>query len=85
MRKQLFLLLVLYSFVATQKSLAKLLLDILPQKVKAIVDDLEHGTVIRTKPFLIDRFLSYFGEVEKLGAKFFGRSIKASEKCTGCG
>jgi len=71
--------------VATKKPLAQMLLDVLPKKVKAIVDDIENGTTKRTKPFLIDRLFSYIGEFEKPGARSFGKRIMVSEKCTGCG
>lgn len=71
--------------VATKTPLSQMLLTILPQKVKSIVKDIENGTIRRTKPLLIDRCFSYMGELEKFGARSFGKRIKISEKCTGCG
>ena len=71
--------------VATKKPLSKMLLAVLPKKVKEIIDDIENGTIRRTKPFLIDRLFSCIGEFEKLGARSFGQRIKVSEKCIGCG
>lgn len=62
-----------------------MLLEVLPKKVKIIVNDIENGVVRRTTPFLIDRFFSYIGELEKFGAKVFGKRIKLSDICSGCG
>ena len=72
-------------FVSTPDGLAIRLLNILPLKVERIVGDFLSGTRRRTKPLLFDRALSVFGEMEKLGAHFFGRMIRASEACNGCG
>ncbi|HEX2946271.1 MAG TPA: EFR1 family ferrodoxin [Clostridia bacterium] len=71
--------------VPTQKVLAKMLLEVLPKKVAAIVDAVDRGVTRRTKPHLIDRVFSRIGEAEKYGAKYFGKSIRVSESCTGCG
>jgi ferredoxin/flavodoxin len=71
--------------VATKPPLAKMLLEILPKKVQGIVEDVENGVIRRTKPYVVDRFLSFVGELEKFGAKSFGKQIRVSEACTGCG
>ncbi len=71
--------------VATKKPLAQMLLDVLPKKVMKIVDDMEKGTIRRTKPLLLDRLLSRMGELEKIGAKSFGKRIQVSKRCIGCG
>lgn len=71
--------------VPTEKVLAKMLLDVLPKKVSAIVDAVDRGVTRRTKPHLIDRVFSRIGEAEKYGAKYFGKRIRVSESCTGCG
>lgn len=71
--------------VATKEPLAKILLNILPQKVEGVVSDIEKGIVRRTKPFLFDRFASMVGKCEKYGARLFGKKIKVSDSCNGCG
>lgn len=71
--------------VATKLPLARMLLEVLPLKVQGIVEDIENGIIQRTKPYLIDRFFSYIGELEKYGAKIFGKRIRFTEACTGCG
>lgn len=71
--------------VATKQPFAKMLLEVLPQKVQAIVEDIDKGVTRRTKPQLIDRFFSFIGEAEKHGARYFGKRIKVVGTCTGCG
>lgn len=71
--------------VSTKSPLDLMLLDILPERVQEIVEDFERNIVRRSKPYLIDRLFSCIGEFEKIGAKYFGRNIKVTEKCSGCG
>ena len=71
--------------VATRQPLAQKLLQVLPSKVKSIIRDIEQGVIIRSKPLLIDRLFSCVGELEKIGARLFGKRIKISGNCTGCG
>jgi len=71
--------------VATKEPLAKMLLEVLPEKVEAVMDDIEKGIVIRTRPFLIDRFFSIVGKGEKYGGRVFGKKIKVSDSCNNCG
>jgi ferredoxin len=71
--------------VATKKPLAQILFEILPKNVRTGVDYIEGGTECRTKPFLVDRFFSGVGGLEKYGARSFGKRIKVSDVCTGCG
>lgn len=71
--------------VATKRPLAKMLLDVLPDRVNTMVDEIDKGIIKRSKPFFIDRFLSCIGEFEKNQAKSFGNKIKVSQSCTGCG
>lgn len=73
------------AFAATKEPLARMLLDVLPQKVTNIIRDVENGVRLRSKPHPVDRFLSHVGELEKLGAREFGKRIKPSELCSGCG
>nr|WP_321498256.1 EFR1 family ferrodoxin [uncultured Methanolobus sp.] len=69
----------------TPDGIAIRLLDILPLKVKVIVRDLLSGVEKRTDPPLSDRILSRIGELEKKGAKIFGKRIKVRDNCNGCG
>lgn len=71
--------------VATKLPLSRMLLNVLPMKALGIVGDIENGVIRRTKPYLIDRLFSYIGELEKYGAKDFGKRIWHTEACTGCG
>lgn len=70
--------------VATHEELAVKLLDVLPYKVGLVVADILSGVERRTKPLLLDRFLSWIGELEKVGAREFGKRIKCSGDCNGC-
>jgi len=71
--------------IPTEEQLAKMLLEVLPEKVKRIVDDVENGIIRRTMPSFIDRVFSPIGKMEKYGARFFGKHIKVSDDCNGCG
>ena len=71
--------------VSTPKELSLTLLKVLPDKVEKIVKDLLAGVVRRTEPYLIDRIISMFAELQKEGSKLYGRCIRASSACTGCG
>lgn len=72
-------------FIRTPKELSLMLLKVLPDKVKKIVADLLSGVVRRTEPYLFDRILSLFTELEKEGSKLFGKKIKANSACNSCG
>ena len=69
----------------TPKELNGLLLKALPAKIDCIVQDLVNGVKRRTNPAPLDRFVSFLGEAEKIGAKAFGRHIEADYSCNGCG
>lgn len=71
--------------IPTEKRLAKMLLEVLPEKVKRIVDDVENGIIRRTSPHFIDYAFSSIGKLEKYGAIIFGKKIKVTEDCNGCG
>lgn len=70
---------------ATKAPLDKMLLDILPQKVVVILDEIFRGTVRRKKPHLFDRFLASMGSLERFGGHIFGKRIRVSQACNGCG
>lgn len=71
--------------VPTKEPLSLMLLEILPKKVMKVVDNILSGEQRRTKPLLIDRFFSLVGELEKAGARAFGKRIKVSDACNSCG
>ncbi len=71
--------------IATPKELSLMLLKVLPDKVEKIVMDLLAGVVRRSEPYLVDRIVSLFAEVQKEGSKHYGRVIKANNNCNGCG
>ncbi len=69
----------------TKERLALMLLDILPSKVRSIVEDISNGIIRRSKPKIIDRIFSTMGKIEKYGAIEFGKRIKVANNCNGCG
>lgn len=71
--------------LAAPDSLAVKLLHILPLKTQKIADDLLAGVRRRTKPGLLNRFMSVVCELEKKGCHLFGKGLYAEEACTGCG
>ncbi|MCX7922911.1 MAG: EFR1 family ferrodoxin [Clostridia bacterium] len=71
--------------VPTIEALAVKLLEVLPLKVESIVNDLLCGVIHRTKPNLLNRVLSQMGELEKIGARLFGKQIRVSKVCNACG
>jgi flavodoxin/ferredoxin len=74
------------NFIApTDYDLAASLINILPQKCKKIADEIAVEKTNRKKPLIIDRIMLIFFALEKFGAKFFGRLLKADESCNGCG
>ena len=74
------------NFIApTDDDLAASLINILPQKCKKIAEEMVMEKTNRKKPLLIDRIMLVFFSLEKFGAKFFGRLLKADDSCNGCG
>ena len=71
--------------IPTPDDLAVRFLEVLPHKVELIVDNLLSGVARRAKPLLIDYFFSLFGELEKSGANKYGKKIRSTDRCTGCG
>lgn len=71
--------------VPTKEPIALLLLEVLPKRVRQIVKDISAGVVKKTRPCLIDRVFSHLGELEKIGAHSFGKRIKVTGDCNGCG
>lgn len=71
--------------LATKESLSILILEVLPNKVEQVIDDILSNVPRRTKPLFIDRIISKVGELEKPVARFLGRYIKVSNVCNSCG
>jgi len=71
--------------IATKAPLDKMLLDVLPHKVDNIIDEITRGIVRRKAPHLIDRALASMGGLERLGGHAFGKRIRVSAECNGCG
>lgn len=71
--------------IATKPPLDKMLLDVLPHKVCMIIDEMQAGLVRRKRPLGIDRVLASMGVLEQLGGRIFGKRIRVSEDCNGCG
>ncbi len=70
---------------ATKAPLDKMLLDILPQKVSGIIGEINSGVVRRKSAFVLDRALATMGGLERLGGRAFGKRIRVSDACNGCG
>jgi ferredoxin len=70
---------------ATNAPLDKMLLDILPHKIDNIIDEISHGVVRRKPPLLLDRALATMGGLERFGGHVFGKLIRVSAACNGCG
>jgi ferredoxin/flavodoxin len=70
---------------AVTDSVAVKLLQVLPQKTQQIADNLLAGVKRRTKPGLLNRVMSVMFEPEKIAAHYFGKGLKATKACTGCG
>ena len=66
-------------------ALNALLLREAPRRAARIAEDLLSGVIRRTRPHVLDRFLSRVLIVEHRGSRFFGRHLTASAACTGCG
>lgn len=72
-------------FIPTPDDLSKMLVKVLPEKIDLIITDLQNEKIRRVKPPIIDRCISKILEVEKLGAKILGKTIKVNQSCNGCG
>ena len=65
-------------------TLSAMLLRATPQKSERVVSDILSGKRNRTKPHLIDRFISKLGILEKNYGKSFGKKLKVNDRCIGC-
>lgn len=64
--------------------LSRLLLEVLPEKVKAAVSCIESGEIRRTDPLLLDRLISGIAKLEHHGARVFGKRIAVGDACSSC-
>ncbi len=71
--------------IEMQEDLSIMLLDRLPAKVEQIVNEILTNVIRRTKPVMVDQFLSNIAEFEKIGARIFGKQLKCKDTCVGCG
>jgi len=72
-------------FTATEESLARELLRVLPLKAAHIAGELLSGVRRRTRPPLFSFLVAPIAGMERRGAPFFGRLLRAGEDCSGCG
>jgi flavodoxin/ferredoxin len=70
---------------ATPEGYAARLLRVLPQKAQAIADETLSGMERRVRVRAFDRFVSGLFRIEQLGAPRFGRALRVTDACTGCG
>ncbi len=71
--------------VDTPPALTRALHEAYPKRVEAIVSDLLRQGERHTVPQLLDRFVSLAGRVELMLSRHFGRIVRVSEACNGCG
>lgn len=71
--------------IPTPDYLSRALLNILPEKIDLIIDDLVNEKIRKINPPIIDKCISKVFEIEKIGVKILGKTIKANENCNGCG
>lgn len=72
-------------FTATEKPLARELLRVLPLKAAHIADEILSGVRRRSKPPASYPLIALIAMMERLGAPFFGRLLRAGRDCNGCG
>jgi ferredoxin/flavodoxin len=65
--------------------LAVTLLRAVPRKADAVAAALLAGKTRRTHPSLGNRLFTQVFKIEKVGSKWFGRSLKADSRCINCG
>lgn len=71
--------------VGTKRVLSSKLLQVLPYKVSYVVNDVLNGKGSFTHPLLGNRFLTFIGSLEHVGARSFGKKILVDKSCTLCG
>ena len=72
-------------FIHLKPELSKMLLDVLPIKVKRFVADIDSGKTLRKKPGALDKMFTRLGTRTENGVKEIGQQFTISESCIGCG
>jgi ferredoxin len=70
--------------VPTSMPVAATLIRTLPQKVAQVTEQLVNGVRKKFHPGPFNRLLTLLGNLESVGARRFGRSIRIAENCTSC-
>ena len=71
--------------VPTKKTVADLLLNVLPGKAAFCAEEIVTGTKRVAGAGIGNRLISFLGRLEHRGAGEFGRRMAVKENCTGCG
>lgn len=70
----------------TPEDVSRMLVQVIPQKVDVWLDAFLSGhAVTYMKPLMIDHLITAVGRLETIGARWFGKNIKVSSACNGCG
>lgn len=73
------------AFSAYDTYLSARLLQVLPDKIQNIADEIIEGTRRRVSPRLFGKILAPIANMEKKFEKSFGRNLQANDNCNGCG
>lgn len=68
--------------IQAEQSINYALLNVIPAKVKYIIQDILAGRKRITTPKIQDGIFTVLGKAEQFGAKIFGAFIRASQSCT---
>lgn len=71
--------------VSAGAPVSRLLLEVLPKKIRTIAAEIDSDIIRRTKPHLFDKLMSGVGKLERFGAHNFGKKIQVGDTCSGCG
>lgn len=71
--------------VATNETLAAMLLQVLPTKINHMVTDILSKKQSESSPLRIDRLFSILGKLERPVARLWGKFIRPLNHCSGCG
>lgn len=61
------------------------LLQVLPEKIEAIAEEIVAGKRRRVSPQLFGKILAPIANMEKKFEKSFGRNLQTNDNCNGCG
>ncbi|MDC9388587.1 hypothetical protein PSL94_18345, partial [Clostridioides difficile] len=71
--------------IPTPDYLSRALFNILPEKIDLIIDDIVNEKIRKINPPIRDKCISKVFEIEKIGVKILGKTIKVNKNCSGCG